>query len=543
MTSPSTTGAAPRSEHARAWFIGLLATVVAAFPVLVHYGRQQWFFLDEWKFFTDRDLSMSGVFAPHNGHWVTLAVVPWRLTYRLFGLGSYLPYQVPVLVAHLVLVLVLWAVMRRIGVRPWIATACAAAFIFYGAGSDDILYAFQFTLTVTVVLGLGQFLLADHDGSIDWRDFAALVCGIGALMASAIGVPMVAGAAVAVFIRRGWRAAALQAVPPAVIFAIWYLAYGHEDDRTMSVNRHVFSFVVEMVRSSFVGLAHNRLLAAGLGLVALVGIGLAVHLARHDWRDGRLAVCCGLLVSVVAFAALTGTTRSSIFGVESAGSSRYIYVTTALLLPLIALGAEALARRWTILAFAPLLLLVAGVPRNVDIIQHRDPFLVGRRTAVTAAAFSQLIDDVPARMRLFAPLAYAEFAPTAGILRDAARAGDFTEPRDQTPQSRLDTDMQIALHQVPDPEGPISCKARKKARVVRVGPNDVIRFVGPLRVVGTRDNVQSSPFLFDGTGGGEIVVAAGRLELQLSAPNGGRLRLCEIERVPPDEARRMLVAE
>ena len=64
--------------------------------------------------------------------------------------------------------------MRRAGVRPWIATLTAAVFVFFGAGAENILIAFQITFVGSFVFGLAQLLLADHDGPINRRDWLGL---------------------------------------------------------------------------------------------------------------------------------------------------------------------------------------------------------------------------------------------------------------------------------------------------------------------------------------------------------------------------------
>jgi hypothetical protein len=58
-------------------------------------------------------------------------------------LRTYVPYLLRVVSLHLVLARLLWLVMRRAEVHPWIATAAAALFILFGSGHDNILFAFN----------------------------------------------------------------------------------------------------------------------------------------------------------------------------------------------------------------------------------------------------------------------------------------------------------------------------------------------------------------------------------------------------------------
>src|SRR5262245_23625838 len=67
-------------EVSRRWFIGLLLALAAALPLLLWWGRDQWFFLDEWEFLVNRRAGdISSLFEPHNGHWVTVPLILYRI--------------------------------------------------------------------------------------------------------------------------------------------------------------------------------------------------------------------------------------------------------------------------------------------------------------------------------------------------------------------------------------------------------------------------------------------------------------------------------
>ena len=96
--------------------------------------------------------------------------------------------------------------MRRAGVGPWIASAAAALFMLFGAGDENIVWAFQMGFVGSLVFGLTQLLLADHDGPIARRDWLALLAGLAGLLCSGVGVTMVVVVGLATLARRGWRA-------------------------------------------------------------------------------------------------------------------------------------------------------------------------------------------------------------------------------------------------------------------------------------------------------------------------------------------------
>ena len=97
----------------------------------------------------------------HNGHWITLLRLDYRLNFELWGLRSYLPYQIPAVLGHLASAVLLRQVCRRVGARGWIATATALAFLFFGTGRENMTLGFQVSLTGSLICGFGLFLLAE----------------------------------------------------------------------------------------------------------------------------------------------------------------------------------------------------------------------------------------------------------------------------------------------------------------------------------------------------------------------------------------------
>ena len=190
-------------------------------------GRTQWFFADEWEFLSARGVNVHDLLRPHYGHWVAVPIVAYRMLWQVVGLRSYLPYVGLAIALHCTAAALLWVLMCRAGVRPWTATAAASAFVLFGAGAQDILWAFQITFTAALVFGLVHLLLADHDGAFDRRDWIGLGAGLLGLMCSGVAVTMVVVVGVAALLRRSWRIAALHTVPLGVIYGVWWLRYSH----------------------------------------------------------------------------------------------------------------------------------------------------------------------------------------------------------------------------------------------------------------------------------------------------------------------------
>ena len=202
-----------------------LLTLAAAGIYLVYLATKQSFYLDEWDFLAYRGIHFSGsegLFVPHNEHWTTIPILIWRGLFNVVGVRHYWLYTLPMIVAHLVVVSLLWRLMLRHRVEPWVATLLAAAFAVLGAGSGNITSAFQIAFVGSVAFGFLAIEAIEHD-----RFWLASVWGIAALMCSNIGVPMVFACAIVALVRRRYRGAVVAIVPPALTFVIWYVLIGH----------------------------------------------------------------------------------------------------------------------------------------------------------------------------------------------------------------------------------------------------------------------------------------------------------------------------
>ena len=133
-----------------------LVSLAAAFLFWAYLDRNLWFFGDEWDFLTRRGLhgAYFSIWAPHNEHWSVLPILLWRAIYSLEHLSSYWPYLVPLLIAHIAVVHLLWRRCLREGADPWVATALATLFAFLGAGAEDLVWAFQIGFLSSLLFGL-----------------------------------------------------------------------------------------------------------------------------------------------------------------------------------------------------------------------------------------------------------------------------------------------------------------------------------------------------------------------------------------------------
>jgi hypothetical protein len=322
-----------------------LISLPISFAILLYVDRGLWFFYDEWDFLAGQGTGGRplNLFVPHNEHWSTIPILMYRALYAAVGLHTYIPYLVVMLLAHVILAHLLFRVMIRIDVDPWIATALATVFLFLGAGAENLTWAFQMAWIISLLLGVAGLLLIDHERAGRRRDLAYWPVAVLALMCSGVGVPLVAVGGLVALIRRGWRAALRVVSLPAIVFVVWFALVGHVGYTTTHPAKSVLLQVSQYAWTGLTSAVSSTLGWQGAG--AIVVLALAVFLAAQGpkrWR--RRAIPLSMAVGAVLFFGITGIGRIA-FGVNESTSGRYAYVGIALLLPAAGWGIDALARR------------------------------------------------------------------------------------------------------------------------------------------------------------------------------------------------------
>jgi hypothetical protein len=377
-TEPSVADDHATGDHRRAAYWTFVVFVAAALPVLMWIGSYRWFFGDEWAFLTNRSVSADGLFRPHNyQHWVTLPVLAYRGLYSVFALREYWPYQLVLVVSHLGLAVLLRVVMRRVGVRPWLATAAAASFVLLGPAEDNILWAFQIAFVWALLAGLGQMILADHDGPIDRRDWIGLGIGLLGLMTSGQAPSVVVAVGVVCLLRRRWAAAAFHTVPLGLVYLLWMRIEDvstvfRVDDRPFTLHAY-YVWMKNAAVGLFDALGHFWPIGVLLAAVFVVGMALGWRAAGTAAFLRRNAVPAAMVVACILSMSSAAPSRFFI-GDDASTAGRYIGVMVALTLPAIAVGAEELVRRWPRLFVPALALFLLPIPFNATSFRA-DPLL------------------------------------------------------------------------------------------------------------------------------------------------------------------------
>jgi hypothetical protein len=318
-------------------------SLVGAFSFWSWSDRGLWFFGDEWDFLMDRGLKYApanhgSIWFPHNEHWSTLPILLWRGLFSVFHLSSYWPYIVPVLLAQVGIMHLVWRLCRRADIDVWVATGAVVLLGFLGAGAEDLTWAFQIGFVGSVLFGLVAIDLLDRPpraGALEGlRDAGTSVALVASLMCSTVGDAMVFGAAVLALARLPHRRALKVFALPAGAYVTWFALVGHlglaGDSHHLGTSTYTSApGYVWTGLSSALGQALN-LQSAGTAVLVGLGAWVAWHM-RRLWA--RQPAVLGLCASAVAFYVLAAIGRDTS---QPPTASRYMYVAMALLLPLVA---------------------------------------------------------------------------------------------------------------------------------------------------------------------------------------------------------------
>lgn len=496
----------------RAATLGFAAYLGLAYLlILFHFGKDEWFVKDDWNLLLPP--ATSNLFAPVEQHWSTIPMLIYRAYFHFFG-ARYFPFLATVSALHLTSVALLRAVMIRAGARTWAATLGAALLVLFGAGFMSIVFAIQITQNLSIVLGLSQMILADHDGRIDGRDWAGLFLGALSLMCSGLAPVLVIGIGVAALARRGLGAAAFHTAPLALLYGAWW--NGHRDLQDADLYRlpysqsHPLLYAWRGISGSMAALGHSAVIAVALWAALLAGSYLA--LASRGWtlRRSGISMALGLLVCAPLYFAVLGLQRSRLDD-SYVLFSHHVYTAVCFVLPALACAADALSRR--VQRAAPVLsaLALVLIPLNAwgfgkD--EIRDP--PNRKS--TARLTKQLILSVAhspyrssaANVDVTRHIAKG-YAPglTLGWLLDQTRLGRIPEPGPLDPWIAAYTELFYGVSDLGYPED-ATCSDSLGELELRPNQGDTIAVGSPVLVADLKPDTSGKigiPFTWpDGSG-------------------------------------------
>jgi hypothetical protein len=278
-----------------------------AIVILVWLSQGMTFYHDEYTFILLRDLSLRGIFAPHNEHLSATLVILYRVLLGTVGMASYWPYLGVTFALHVAVAGIVYVVVRREAPAAW-ALGAMAIMLVLGSGGDDILWAFQSGTIGATAFGMGALVIAPRRPAV-----AAVLLTI-ALSTSGVGLAFFVGTGVHLVLTRP------RALPwllvPLTYYLIWFALFA-----TSSVSpglNGLVEYVLEGLTASAAGvLGSTSLVIGSLALLALAfGLGRAWDIPP---------VVLAMLASSVAFFVIAGLVRAQL-GADQATASRYVYV-------------------------------------------------------------------------------------------------------------------------------------------------------------------------------------------------------------------------
>ncbi|HZU39809.1 MAG TPA: hypothetical protein VE992_02095, partial [Solirubrobacteraceae bacterium] len=315
------------------------ALCLAGAALVVVLGTRLSFFNDDWYFLFQRPgLESHGgldtLLAPHNGNLVVLVAAAFKVIVAVFGIHSQLPFRLLVGACVAGLGAAVYMLARpRVG--ELLALLAVALVVFLGPAWEALLFITGANHTAALAFGLGALAALERD--TPRRNLAACLLLVCAIAVANTGLALVAGAAIAIALRRRPRQAWIPGVP-AALFVLWWALEGHRQS-TGVTGGHVVRIPIYAVQALSSGLAslsgadHASLpsvLRSGHLQLAVLAVAVAVWL----WRGGRprpqALVFAGALV---AFWVLAGA--SAIPG-RGATASRYQITDVALMVVLAA---------------------------------------------------------------------------------------------------------------------------------------------------------------------------------------------------------------
>jgi predicted lipoprotein with Yx(FWY)xxD motif len=447
-----------------------VAVELAMLIAVLVMGQHKWFVLDDWPFLTARKVgSLNSLFRPANGHWSTVPVVVFRGLYAVFGLRTYLPYEAVVLILHLTAGALLRTLMRRLGVGAWIATVAASLFVLFGAGYENIIWATQIGFVGSLVFGLTQLLLAGHDGPLSRRDSLGLLAGVVGLMCSGLAVAMTVVVGLVALARRGWRPALFHTAPLAALYVAWWLGFGSHYYKGHGVVGSLGS-LANWVETGFVASFNAMGQVPGVGIVLaavlVVGLVLAWHGLDRRMLSVRAAPPAALLVGAFLFIVMAGWQREVLqqFKLSGARDGRYMDILVAMMLPAIAVAADAIVRRWRETTPVVVGALVIGIPGNLQVLSNPTGLYSTRlentyRQDVLSLVDAPVAHAVPRSLQgpnlrgVFPPTWPPPQGATIGWLLDQQSAGRLPNPGRLSPTQKANATITLALHQSNGPSG------------------------------------------------------------------------------------------
>ena len=286
------------------------------------------FLEDEWSVIAARlpaSTLRDAYLLPHVQHLFAFDFLLYRAVYAVAGLGRYWPYQLVALLAHLIVVWLLFDVLRR-RIGSVLAFFVTLPVLVLGAAWEDLLFPFNEVFIIPMAALLGVMLLLDS-GDRRW-DVAIFALLMVAVASSTLGPLIAIGVLVWLLLDRGrWRSA-WTALVPLFLYGLWYVHYGANAPGPPGY--HVTAsplYFVDTAAAAVAGLLGVALKSGWAAPFQLLAVALVVALVIHRRKIGRDLV---MLLMILALYWLVLTLNRGFLAAPF--TSRYVYPGVVLLI-------------------------------------------------------------------------------------------------------------------------------------------------------------------------------------------------------------------
>jgi hypothetical protein len=342
-------------ENKVAYAVLALAFALAA-ALILGWGKGQTFINDEWNYLVVfHGWAPETLLAPQNGHLVVLPLALYKLMFATVGTTSHVPYQVATVVLHLVVATLFFALVRT-RLQLAVAVSLTLMVVFFGAGWDTLMGAYELPNLSGMAAGLGMLLALQR--RTRGGDLAACLLLACSLASFSVGIAFALGVLLSILLgdRAGWRRLWIVLVPGIAYVAwfIWARKFGQSEITPESVSS-IFSGSADQMAAISASITGLFRVPGSVGLPTVLEL-------RSDWGYPLALVLAGLVTLHVRraprsiyFWTLVGTLVSYLVlvsvGLDPARTpeaSRYVYMGGILTLLLVAeLGRDI---RWSTVA-------------------------------------------------------------------------------------------------------------------------------------------------------------------------------------------------
>ena len=308
-----------RAVHLPTIILATACLIMVGF--LLSYGRWMMFWWDEWSFIFDRpDPTPQALMAPFFDTFVAVPVLVYDGLLAVFGLRTYLPYQLVAWASHFAAAFLLYGIVsRRSG--SVVGLAAGISIVFLGNGYEVLLQPFQIQYLFAIIGGLLAIDQLDRG-----RPAVAAIALLPAIASSGLGV-IYAGMIVTWGMLRRDRMTVVATVPAIGAYAIWYLTWGRESEHMTGPGLSPLEIVYSVAHgmgatvAGVGGLMTIQYASAGVAIATVVLAGCAV-LALRGYRPDPLAIAA--IAALVAEQFLRAVFRGQ-YGADYGARSSYVY--------------------------------------------------------------------------------------------------------------------------------------------------------------------------------------------------------------------------